>query len=188
MDAPARKRFHFSLRTLIIFCVSVGLALPLAVGIFNFFTTGHLAPIRIIETLNNPIPVDGWDADGLILSSGARLILPNVAHLKPGGVPLDEFLKNGVEQSNGRVYGIVKVWHWCGNDSCREHYARIDIGYLIEFCSAGELIEDISEVDVPPWVLPLRIGPYGWNISDYYTFISFVEHRRNGIVSTANSH
>src|SRR4051794_7126790 len=98
MDAPARKRIQFSLRTLIIFCVTVGLALPLAIGVYNFFTTGHFAPIRIIETLNNPIPVDGWDADGLILSSGARLKLPNVAHLKPGTVPLDEFLKKGVEQ------------------------------------------------------------------------------------------
>jgi hypothetical protein len=93
----------------------------------------------IVEALKNPLQVTGWSAEGLLLKDGRLLKLPGTAPLPDRSRALSEAVKRGVEVGeDGRVYGLVKVHHWCGNDPVRDHIARVDLRRMLEFLSAHE--------------------------------------------------
>src|SRR5262245_13928214 len=99
----------------------------------------HWSPIRKVEVLHSPTLVTGWSEDGLRLADGRILQLPGFRKLPRESAALTEATKRGVEiASDGRVYGLVRIWHWCGNDPVREHIARVDLADMLMFLRQGE--------------------------------------------------
>jgi hypothetical protein len=103
--------------------VSAGLACWILTPTFLGLTKNR----RIVDRLNNPQVVTGWTIDSLILSDGSTLRLNDVTSIISNSSVLNEILLNGVEISRGRVWGLIQIHHWCGNDPVGYHIARIDI-------------------------------------------------------------
>src|SRR5258705_3451827 len=96
--------------------------------------TGRFTPIHRLESLHAPIAVKSWTPDGLSLSDGRMVQLPGIHALPSASLALSEMTKRGIEISaDGRVYGLVRVHHWCGNDPVREDIARGDISHGMTF-------------------------------------------------------
>lgn len=124
---------------------------------------------EIIETLHEPLTVARWCKDGLVLADGRTVTLPGIPELPEKSAMLLRLVSSGVEiDPAGRIYGLIDVWHRCGNDPVGRHVARVDIARVLEFvgeCGApgpiegaplDEICDDVSE--------------YGWNVSCYYSF------------------
>jgi hypothetical protein len=128
---------------------------------------------RIVEELDSPVKAAGWSEAGLLLSDGRSVKLPGIELLPPISAALTEATCRGVELNrDGRVYGLVRVHHWCGNDPVREHVARVDLSYLVAFVGEGRT------ADVMPQELRLRMangsggrfGARGWELGEFYQF------------------
>ncbi|QIF01469.1 hypothetical protein [Roseimicrobium sp. ORNL1] len=167
-----RLTLSYLLRVLLVAAV----VLPVA-GLLNFRgLTGHWIPIREVESLSNPIPVKAWTTGGLQLDDGRLLPLPDVMALPEKSAALSEATQRGVEISqDGRVLGLVRVHHWCGNDPVREHVAKVDLADMLIFVGEATPVKPLSD-----WQKELRavnpssrFGKYGWNISQYCTFHSW---------------
>jgi hypothetical protein len=135
--------------------------------------TGHVSPIRILDTLQSPVAVTGWSDDGLSLVGGRTVQLPGFRRLPAESAALTDITRRGVEVStNGRVYGLVKVHHWCGNDPVEEHIARVDVADVLMFLREGEW------ANPPPEEALLhaartqggRFSQWGWNVGEFGSF------------------
>jgi len=103
--------------------------------------TGQFFPTRKVEALHSPIGITGWSESGLRLADGRTVQLPGFRKLPPASPALTEATKRGVEiAADGRVYGLVRVHHWCGNDPVREHIARVDVADMLMFVREGEWV------------------------------------------------
>lgn len=85
-----------------------------------------------------------------------------------------EATKRGVEVGvDGRILGLVRTHHWCGNDPVREHIARIDLSDMMIFLRVGEPIALVPE----PESLFTQPGgaftEYGWRVGEFYQFQSW---------------
>jgi len=113
-----------------------------------YMLTGHFSPVHKIESLETSVAVKSWTTNGFLLLDGHTIRLPGL-HSLPGESPaLTEITKRGVEISaDGRVYGLVRVHHWCGNDPVREHIARVNISDAMMFLHIGQTTSPIPEPD-----------------------------------------
>src|SRR5437016_1823693 len=90
--------------------------------------TGRFYPVRKVETLHAPVAIVGWTEEGLHLADHRTMPLLGVRKLPQTSAALTEVVKRGVQiHSDGRVYGLVRIHHWCGYDPVREHIARVDV-------------------------------------------------------------
>ena len=143
--------------------------------LFNF-----PVPLVHLESLTNPRPVKGWTTDGLILADGKQLRLPGVAQLPLESKALTEATGSGVEvRPDGRVFGLVRKWHWCGNDPVQFDLQRVDLSHLVLFFRRTPMDEQKGylETGKPRAAGPLRrgglIGQSGWNVSEFGQFRRF---------------
>lgn len=146
------------------------LFLPLVVPANGFFTK------RIIETLSEPVQVDGWTTNGLQTSDGRTIALPGVANL-PAELPgLSAATEQGIEiQPDGRVFGLIRIHHWCGNDPVREHVARVDLSYMAIYFS-DQPVESKSGMNLGtlrPTHNTNVFSEHGWRYGDFLTFQSW---------------
>ena len=163
-----------SRRSTILLSAIVALLLVVSVAWqrLNFYLlTGHVFPIEKIEALQNSIGVTGWSPAGLNLADGRMLPIPGLRSLPDSSAALAEVTKRGVEVSpNGRIWGLVGVHHWCGNDPVRAHVARVDLSDMMTFLSVGEPVAPVPESE--SWV----IGPggtfteWGWRVGEFLQF------------------
>ena len=136
-----------------------------------FMLTGRFTPIHKIESLRAPVTVKAWTPDGLSLSDGRMVQLPGVHALPSVSPALTEMTKRGVEvAADGRVYGLVRVHHWCGNDPVREHIARLDISDAMIFLHVGQTVTAVAESDQTVREAGGRVTEWGWNVSEYMQF------------------
>lgn len=136
---------------------------------------------RVVEALRDPVAVAGWTPSGLRLGDGRTVPLPGIRVLPASSSLLAEATSRGVEVgADGRVVGLLRVHHWCGNDPVREHVARVDLALLLEFLGEGQPaappIPGVASAARPGG----RFSPYGWNISEYYEFRAWCELARDG--------
>jgi hypothetical protein len=89
---------------------------------------------------------------------------------------LTEATKHGVEiGTDGKVYGLMLIHHWCGNDPVRHHLARVDIASVLKFLQEGEWTGPIDEKSAS-FQCERKGGSFtkwGWNISEHYRFLSW---------------
>ena len=136
-----------------------------------YLLTGRFFPIHKIESLQTPVAVKSWITNGFLLLDGHTIELPGL-HSLPGESPaLTEITKRGVEiAADGRVYGLVRVHHWCGNDPVREHIARVNISDAMMFLHVGQTAAPIPEPDFTAREKGGRFSEWGWNISEFMQF------------------
>jgi hypothetical protein len=139
-----------------------------------FWMTGSFFPVRRIDSLQNPVAVTGWSPDGLRLADGRTVQLPGLRSLPTASEALAEATKRGVEiRSNGRVWGLVSVHHWCGNDAVREHLARVDLSDMLTFLHLGEPAAPVHDMEYTAEEPGGRFTEYGWNVSEFFMFQSW---------------
>jgi len=139
-----------------------------------FLLTGSVFPIRRIDTLQNPVAVIGWTFNGLRLADGRTVQLPGLRSLPTASEALAEATKRGVEiRSNGRVLGLVRVHHGCGNDPVTEHMARVDLSDMMTFLRVGEPVGPLHDMQYTAEEPGGRFTEYGWNVSEFVMFQSW---------------
>ena len=152
----------------------VAAVFALAPRIDFYMLTGSFSPIHQIETLKNPVAVTRWSSDGLKLADGRTVQLSELRALPNQSVALAEATKRGVEiGADGRVWGLVKVHHWCGNDPVREHIARVDLAAMMIFLRVAEPVVPIRETDLLITEPGGRFTEWGWNVSEFFHFQSW---------------
>jgi hypothetical protein len=130
--------------------------------------------IRKIDSLSGPVGVRGWTRDGLTLADGRSLQLPGFLSLPDTSVALTEATKRGVEiASDGRIYGLMRIHHWCGNDPVREQIARVDVSDVMMFLHVGQTISPIPETDSTGSESDEMFTEWGWNVSQFFAFKSW---------------
>jgi hypothetical protein len=145
-----------------------------------YLLTGHLWPIKIVEELRSPATVTGWTREGLLLEDGRLVPLLGVTELPDKSEALTQATARGVELTpEGRVVGLVKVHHWCGNDPVRLHLARVDLAHLLIFLGKvrhdplPKRLECPTEGDGEQ-----RFHEEGWRSGDYLVFREWSEDMR----------
>lgn len=129
---------------------------------------------NIIEKLNDPIKVTNWNNKGLVAADGRIIPLPDMVALPTESAALAEVMKQGVVEiaPDGRIYGLVRIRHFCGNDIVRNHIARVDIAKMLLFLGEGE--PKLSKRYVAQ--AGGRFTEYGWNLSDFMGFEEFLKY------------
>jgi len=127
-------------------------------------------PVERIDELSHPVAVTHWVPEGLVSTGGDVIRLPGVRLIPSSSPALAELVKRGVEiDVEGRVFGLIHVWHWCGNDPVREHLARVDIARVLIYLGEGG--HDAPAVNPPTWDSTVcRFCEDGWNLSDFQAF------------------
>jgi len=141
----------------------------------HFLLTGRFFPMDKVDELQAAVAVDGWSEDGLSLADGRTIMLPGLTSLPQESVALEAATQRGVEiGQDGRVYGLVKIHHWCGNDPVRNHIAKVDLAHMLMFLGEGEPKSALAETMFGNWETG-DFSEWGWNVSDYDMFEYFEE-------------
>lgn len=136
-----------------------------------------LSPKRsIIEELTNPKRVVGRTFTGLVLEDGRRIELLGVRELRPEEETpfLNTACSQGIEIDRGPATGLMKIHHWCGNDSVRTHIARVDLADLVLYVGDGT-----GSANFLPERADRSLTKSGWNISNYVVFLNWRQHLKN---------
>lgn len=143
--------------------------------------TGRFYPIRRIESLQGSVGVAGWNDSELMLADGRKVKLPGFRKLPLKSEGLFAATKQGVEIApDGRIFGLVRIHHWCGNDPVQEHVARVDISDLLLFLGEGEPI-----FKLPPQEEGLQppggtFSRFGWTVDEFLQFEFWQKLRQQG--------
>jgi hypothetical protein len=109
----------------------------------------------------------GSTVAGLQLADGRLVKLPGVRSLPEYSTALYEVARRGVEiDAEGRVWGLVRVHHWCGNDPIGEHIARVDVARFLIYLDDAIQDSRIVERDIASTRGSFR--SFGWNVSEYH--------------------
>lgn len=141
----------------------------------RFLVTGYFFEQEIVERLERPVVVRGWTEAALELADGRFVSLPGIARLPASSRILSAAMENGVEiAADGRVIGLLKIHHWCGNDPVRRHWARVDLSDLLCFLNVGE--QSVRFSLAPPTERD-HFGEHGWRVNDHTAFQQWLGYR-----------
>lgn len=161
----------------------VGPQLPVLGPWINYYLlTKRIVPIKKIDTLHNAVAVTGWCSNGLNLADGRIAQLPGIRSLPSESDTLMEATKRGVEVgADGRIWGLVRIHHWCGNDPVREHIARIDLSDMMTFLRVGEPVAPVLEAESLITEPGGSFTEYGWRVGEFYRFQSWQSFKHLGL-------
>lgn len=148
-------------------------ALLIFSGGCNVLYTGWPVPIYQFDVLFQPVQVKGWEPTGLKLSDGRTVMPKGMVSLPPESAALRAATQRGVEVAqDGRIYGLMRFWHTCGNDPVVLDLRRVDIAQLLAFQQEGR------STLKPGWYAdgPFREGQNGWPF--YTKFLAAFDPRR----------
>lgn len=127
---------------------------------------------EIIEELNSPAEVLEVTSTGFKLSDG-RVILPKfIEKIPKDSQAVSDAIKYGIEiDEHGQCFGLIKVHHWCGNDSVKLHLARINLSCLI-ISEGGISSPDFKDhlVFANQTIEKTSYSDYGMAIEDFMQF------------------
>jgi len=136
--------------------------------------------VDLIASLASPRKVRGWTASGLVLDDGEVESLPDIELLPERSTFLERILERGVEvdPDDGRVYGLIPIHHWCGNDPVGRHIARVDVARVLEFTGegggSGNSIPETGRSDcgsASEWAWT----ELGWDVSCHFLYERWLE-------------
>jgi len=100
--------------------------------------------------------------------------LSGLRSLPSQSAALTEATKRGVEvHADGRVWGVVRVYQWCGNDPVREHIARVDLADMMTFLRVGEPTAAVPESEFLVREPGGTFTEWGWRIGEFLQFQSW---------------
>lgn len=172
---PAKRRFQFGLKLLVIATLICGILMGTGFVAWGFWK----GRAEIIERLNNPQEVTGWNSQGLQLADGRTVALPGIGELPAKSVTLSFAVKHGVELQGDRVYTLLEIYHWCGNDPVRKHWVRADLAHALRHTQEVLPVGDGDQVQWLPnplgeqYLLRQRL----WDPGAYGYFKDQEEHR-----------
>jgi hypothetical protein len=112
--------------------------------------------------------------DGFLLADGRTVQVPGFRSLPRESAALAEITVRGIEiATNGRIYGLVKVHHWCGRDPVRKHIAKVDVSEMLLFLRIGKPMVPIAGTEIETYAVRTaggRFSQYGWDVSEYGQF------------------
>lgn len=142
----AKRRFQFSLKSLVIATLICGVLM--GAGIFAWrIWQGRT---EIVESLADPQGVSGWTSQGLQLADGRTIALPGIDELPAKSVTLEFAVKHGVELQDGRIFTLLEIYHWCGNDPVRKHWVRADLAHALRHTQEVLPVGDAGQVQWLP--------------------------------------
>ena len=88
-----------------------------------------------------------WTSEGFITEQGVTIRVPGVPFLPAESPLLKEIIHRPVEvdRSEGRIYGLMPIWHSCGNDPIALHLARVDVATVLRVAEEGEYCNEVTE-------------------------------------------
>lgn len=132
-------------------------------------------PQSHIEQLNHSVAVNSWGPEGLHLANGSIVQLPGFTRLPTKSEALSRIAREGVELSpDGRVTGLIRIWHTCGNDALRNDVRRVDVAHVLEFMREGEFKRPIHKYDFQPFK-PGGVFRRGWADGEYGLYKHFAK-------------
>jgi len=122
----------------------------------------------VIDSLRSPVPIVSWTREGFVTETGLIIPLPGIASLPEHSPILDEIRLRGVEidPNDQRVYGLLPIFHWCGNDPIGKHIARVDVAFLLEYVDRNASFEGFGCDSATGW---------GWNVSCFYGYEAWLK-------------
>ena len=162
-------------RNLRIILLSIGLLFALVAAAWKqidyYMLTGSFFPIEKIETLTNPVQVTGWTTNGLQLTNGQTAKIPGMTELPVESAALTEATKRGVQiDADGRMWALVQIHHWCGNDPVRNHIAKVDLSEFLTFLQEGKPEHAIPAPELLPTTSGSKFSEFGWQVGEWYQF------------------
>jgi hypothetical protein len=153
----------------------LAVSVPVLTPYVNYYRmTRHFSPIKKIETLQHPVAVTGWSSNGLRLADGRIVPLAGLRSLPSDSDALTEATKRGVEVSaDARVWGLVRIHHWCGNDPVREHIAKVDLADMMTFLRVGEPFDPVPQSESLISEPGGSFCEWGWRVGEFYRFQSW---------------
>lgn len=121
-----------------------------------FMCTGSPIPLWHVEHLEEPVQVREVTREALVLDDGRRVTLPHVAAIPVDSPVFQAALQRGIEVGNGgSLYGLIKIYHWCGHDPVRYDLSRVNLDEL-----AGVLDPDsiVHADEHPTQIERLKMG------------------------------
>jgi len=185
---PIERKLKIAVLLFVVFIAGIVFALP---RLQFYQLMGRWFSVRIVDVLEAPQTVSGWSEDGLQLTDGRTIQLPGLQKLPTKSAALNEATKRGIEiASDGRVFGLVRVHHWCGNDPVREHISRVNIAELLKFLREGESSITLSKeamkcVSTNPG--GQFLSGHGWDIGEYGDFQSWTKLADATKIAAVNS-
>lgn len=105
----------------------------------NMLLWGRPFPISKVDKLQDTVRVVTWQPDGLRLSDGRTVMPAGMIELPRESKTIEIATRECVEVApDGRVFGLVKIWHWCGNDPVRNDLSKTDIAQLLAYHKEGK--------------------------------------------------
>lgn len=120
-------------------------ALVVGVSGLHFMLTGWPFPLFIVKRLHNPIQVKQITAAGFVTSDSKLIKVQYVNELPVDSEIIRAAVAKGIEVTDkGQTFGLLKIWHWCGNDPVRYHIARVNLSALI-LAAGGKPDSDVTQ-------------------------------------------
>ena len=149
-------------RILVILTSIVALALGLNM-LFYYQLTGSPWPLSHRDKLVAPQQLVGWDRSGIQLANGTMVMPAGMSSLPASSKIIPAFTKEGVEiDKDGKVFGLIRIHHWCGNDPLRDDIRRIELAPVLAYYGEGtsKLKPNMKARE------PFSESQYGWSISE----------------------
>ncbi len=137
--------------------------------------TGRSSPIYRIEHLQHARRVAAVGSASLVLEGNQRVRLPDHEFFSAySRRALEWLVERGVEISpDGRVYGLAKIHHWCGNDPVAREVVRVDLADVLTYLQQSGLYRKCRQTDPAQDVCHDYSGafsPRGWMVEEYFDF------------------
>lgn len=144
------------------------------IGVVGLLLAWSRETSQSVEKLRSPVSVLGWSEKGLRLADARIVQLPGFASLPVTSPLLTEATKRGVEISeDGRMVGLIRIHHFCGNDKVRNQIARVDLAQLLMYLGEGTTLMPFPKPAWPPENPSRSFSGAGWRIDEFLHFDSW---------------
>jgi hypothetical protein len=134
-----------------------------------------------IDELDNPKTVSQIYPHGILLQDGTLVELPYITEMPVKSPVFQAALKHGIEiNQDGNVYGILKLWHYCGNDPIRLDLRKVNLSDLAAFLHPKGATEKYSVElyiqDDNALKYFNHYSSHGWNYGTYLWFKRIIDN------------
>ena len=145
-----------------------------SLGVILFLYLGWILSVAMgwsrlshIERLENPRRVFQWSKHGIQLDNGQSVMPKGMIELPTSeSPPIKEALGRGIEVNpDGRVFCLMHVWHWCGNDVVGYDLSRIDLAQYLTFYHKGKSSLKMNSKRFGSSASNEGFSSHGWNMS-----------------------